>query len=132
MNTYDAIMKAADIIEQHPDWYDFSLNTKPDCGTPGCMVGWIGHCAGINLEKDQEWLPGLYSGVVKNKLGVSFSEIMKLGQTQEPKLYCSMRALDAAKAMRLYAEQKFGHLKADKPKGIPDSVRAIFKQGAEA
>lgn len=47
MNIYDAIMKAADTIEKRPDLYQFMANDIPDCGSPGCLLGWIGHHMGL-------------------------------------------------------------------------------------
>ena len=49
MNIYDAIMKAADHIENNPkSFYYYSNDIPPalDCGTPGCAVGWVGHFLG--------------------------------------------------------------------------------------
>lgn len=52
MNIYNAIMKAADHIERNPDLFSFSPILIPDCGTPGCALGWIGHFADCRSEKD--------------------------------------------------------------------------------
>jgi len=59
---YTAIMRAADHIERYPDQFDFSRVRVPDCGTPGCALGWIGRFAGcpvghviesiVDFEKD--------------------------------------------------------------------------------
>jgi hypothetical protein len=47
MSTYSAMLRAADHIEKHPRLFDFSrTRIPPDCGTPGCALGWIGHFAG--------------------------------------------------------------------------------------
>lgn len=44
-----AILKAADHIEANPGSFDYSSLKVPDCGTPGCALGWIavfrGHSA---------------------------------------------------------------------------------------
>jgi hypothetical protein len=41
MNIREAILKAATFIRQNPSAYKFSNNVIPECGTPGCMMGWI-------------------------------------------------------------------------------------------
>lgn len=46
MNIHDAIMRAAHQIETDPGSFDFGSVTFPDCGTPGCALGWIGHFLG--------------------------------------------------------------------------------------
>lgn len=47
MNVYSAIMKAADHVEREPSLYEFRNVRVPDCGSPGCMLGWIGYFLGI-------------------------------------------------------------------------------------
>jgi hypothetical protein len=47
MNVYEAILKAADHIETNPKLFNYSENRIPDCGTPGCALGWIGHFLGL-------------------------------------------------------------------------------------
>lgn len=47
MNAYEATMKAADHIERNPQLFNFSCAIVPDCGTPGCALGWIGYFMGI-------------------------------------------------------------------------------------
>lgn len=47
MNTYQAILRAADHIQQQPQLFDFERTRIPrDCHTPGCALGWIGFFAG--------------------------------------------------------------------------------------
>lgn len=43
MDIYNAIMKAADHIERHPELFDFETMLVPACGTPGCALGWTAH-----------------------------------------------------------------------------------------
>ena len=50
MNIYDAIMAAANHIERNPSQFKFSsvlVPEGPECGTPGCALGWIGTFAGV-------------------------------------------------------------------------------------
>lgn len=42
-----AILLTADHIEQHPALYNYQIIKVPDCGTPGCLVAWIGHFLGV-------------------------------------------------------------------------------------
>ena len=42
-----AILLAADHIEQHPELFRFTKCRIPECGTPGCLLGWIGHFLGM-------------------------------------------------------------------------------------
>jgi len=47
MNAYQAILKAADHIQTHPQLFDFERTRIPgNCRTPGCALGWIGFFAG--------------------------------------------------------------------------------------
>lgn len=47
----DAILKAADHIEAHPEAFHFMETRVPHvCGTAGCALGWIGFFAGLNAH----------------------------------------------------------------------------------
>jgi hypothetical protein len=47
MNTYQAILRAADHIQANPPLFDFERTRVPgNCRTPGCALGWIGFFAG--------------------------------------------------------------------------------------
>ena len=47
MDTYQAILRAADHIERQPQLFDFERTRVPrNCRTPGCALGWIGFFAG--------------------------------------------------------------------------------------
>jgi len=53
MNVYEAIMKAADHIERHPNEFMFTAAfcpEKPGCGSPGCALGWIGAFMGLGAR----------------------------------------------------------------------------------
>ena len=43
MNLRNAILQAADTIEQNPSLFEFTSVQRPDpeCGTPACALGWI-------------------------------------------------------------------------------------------
>ena len=38
-----AILQAADYIQTNPKEFAFHAINVPDCGIPGCALGWIGH-----------------------------------------------------------------------------------------
>jgi len=115
MNMYKAILQAADFIEGHPSQFKFSSVSTPrhpGCGTPGCALGWIGHFAGFSAGED--WIPydvatkamGLrpepaYSGGTLFKEAFHFYRRMdELGGNM-----WRYRAVDCARALRLYAEK---------------------------
>jgi hypothetical protein len=54
MNIRQAILLAADSIEQNPKMFNYASCYRPDfdCGTPGCALGWIGLHAGIAVNAD--------------------------------------------------------------------------------
>jgi hypothetical protein len=47
VNTYDAIMKAADQIESDPGIWDYWVTHVPPCGSPGCAIGLIAQAMGV-------------------------------------------------------------------------------------
>lgn len=57
MPVYDAILAAADAIEQQVERYSFSTAeiSGPKCGSPMCAIGWVLAYEGSTLERlDQE------------------------------------------------------------------------------
>lgn len=104
MNVYDAIMKAAEHIESHPNEFDFLRFCIPACGSPGCALGWIGCFAGIPAD-----MCGATTMVPYKVLGFDQSECMadakfyrrlhELVGTEKWKTSASL----CAKALRLYA-----------------------------
>lgn len=63
MNIREAILMAADTLERRPDLWRWSNCYVPDCGTPGCAMGWIGHFAGCEVRLS-------VVAVAKKKLGL--------------------------------------------------------------
>ena len=50
MNIRQALLKAADSIEQHPKLFSFhSCELPNECGTPGCALGWLA----VHLGKEE-------------------------------------------------------------------------------
>ena len=46
-----AILLTADHIEQNPETYDFMSVRIPDCGTPGCLIGWVESFLGLSEQQ---------------------------------------------------------------------------------
>ena len=115
MNIYDATMRAADHIEARPDLWSFSRINVPECGSPGCAIGWIGHFSGV---KAGESIYDVYK-TLGIKTGTDFYDQMSVLNGDDGNLWqCETRQVP--KLLRLYAD-KF--LKQDH---IPESVREIF------
>lgn len=51
MNIRQAILKAADHIEAHPEAFDFSDIAVPECGAPGCAIGWVAAFSGKEFRR---------------------------------------------------------------------------------
>ena len=66
-----ALLKAADQIEHNPESYSFKENGKPNaCGTPGCMIGWLGVFLGVAGD------PHVWVSAVHRAVGFKFDDIM--------------------------------------------------------
>ena len=125
MNIRQAILKAADSIEQNPDMYDFHSITAPDCGTPGCAIGWIVAHSQLDLPYEdglegraRYW--GRHEGYSK-LLGVDDAGFYNLmdscGDTN-----WHTTPQKCAQSLRLYADKY--HPATDH---IPASIRQIFE-----
>ena len=136
MNIREAILKAADHVQTHQDMWCYSLSEVPECGSPGCALGWIGHFA--NIKGDAEdvavamGLPKLH-----DQHGVGYHQWEFYDRVQQlvgepgftdrhrgPTFLHLATAAEAAHVMRLYADV---YHPAEKHHGIPSSVRAIFE-----
>ena len=134
MNTIrDAILKAADHIEQNPQSFNFRETFTPndECGT-GCALGWIAYFLNIKDTYDSSAV-----GIVKVASLLLTGEILLTQVTAKDvpnclEFYNKMHTLDfdwkksavnCAKALRLYADKFYPEVQS----GIPDSVKAIFE-----
>lgn len=120
MEIYNAIMAAADHIEQNPSLWFFKNVRVPDCNTPACAVGWIGHFAGINSGLSiQDVCP-----LLNVRSDMAFYEQV---DTVGVHLHSWTEPAEVARGLRLYAA-RYHPLRT----GLPDSVREIFtvKEGA--
>ena len=126
MNIRQAILKAADHIEQNPAHFKYVSNDRPnpDCGTPGCMLGWIGVFLNMQPAGWSTW-----AGDVARAIGTTHSEFVHgfvHPMVVEHKLWVHENpnaAKNAAKLLRIYADR---HHPAESRAPIPASVRAIF------
>lgn len=120
MNTYQAIMAAADHIERNPDEFNvMSIETPsaPSCGTPGCALGWISFFCGVKPEGRGT---GYYIHIL-GRLGierdVTFYNRMDGITEDNPSVVCfgkwSRSGEACAAALRTYAEKYHGHEKFD-------------------
>ena len=115
MNIRQAILSAADSIEQYPQMFDFGSVDIPDhdCGTPGCALGWIGFHLGFGKHG--------YLRQVNDALGLQHSAcFIQLTKTVGHQ-HWKNSADECAKALRQYAD--IHHPEQDY---IPASIRAIF------
>lgn len=118
MNIRQAILKAADSIEQMPRSYDFWSGYVHGCGTPMCMFGWIGHHLGME-HGTTNW---------------RVAETIGLASTGDLYRWTRDRGFDhgypkgAANGLRAFADARFP---AAKHIELPTSVRAIFDMTPE-
>lgn len=109
VNLYTAIMKAADHIERNPKQYAFHATLIPPCGTPGCMLGWIGHFAGVGDRRD------VLEAVNRELLGLhgdDHTDCEFYDRIEASQHFTKLTdAPSIAKCLREYAETYHGHQK---------------------
>jgi hypothetical protein len=109
MNAYEATLATAELFEREPKLFRFSETSVPDCGTPGCALGYIGYFMGQTGCISGESTIGVDSGVFYDRM-----------RPLAPNWIID--ASRCAKGLRLYAEK---YLREDH---IPTDVRAIFEK----
>lgn len=131
MNIREAILKAADSIEQNPGLFNFSSIRVPDfdCGTPGCAIGWMAYHLGLGEWAEGDQGDGLYWILDRS---YALKEIM-----DQQTFYNTMDNLSegwridaksCAVGLRLYANKYYAEEpKTEKFKGIPVWCREIFE-----
>jgi hypothetical protein len=134
MNIRDAILKAADWIEGHPRHFSFGFIKVPDCGSPGCAIGWIDHF--LNIPAGALINGGCDPWVYENRstLGVC-DEKFYIRMDKTGIINWRAYAKECAEALRLYADK---YHPAEPSKELPsgaDVCRAIiskpFRETAE-
>lgn len=116
MNIRQAILKAADSIEQYPklfEWKSVSV-ANPECGTPGCAIGWI--CRHLGHS---HWEPNKVVGIKDCDFYERMNEIHHDAWKRDHKI--------CADILRIYADKY--HPDTDH---IPASIRAIFTEQVTA
>lgn len=123
MNIYNAIMRAADHIERNQDYFDFgSCGIPPDCGTPGCAIGWVNFfsstTSSVRVPHSRAFKPFDAGRPVINSeaaLGVN-SGVFYLRMSAIAAKWQNGASICAG-TLRLYAEKYHGH---EKPAPAPD------------
>jgi hypothetical protein len=110
MNAYEATLATAELFEREPKMFDFSRVVVPDCGAPGCAIGYIEHFMGCEGVIDGERTLGVSRTEFYDRMG----ELVTRGWIDSASL--------CATGLRLYAEK---YLREDH---IPTAVRAIFER----
>jgi hypothetical protein len=63
MTLREAILATADLFDSQPDLYQFAESHVPACGSPGCVIGWIGHFMGVSVGSNLD--------VVATRMGIT-------------------------------------------------------------
>lgn len=128
MNVREAILKAADFIEANPRKFSYHATMVPaTCRTKGCLLGWIGHFAGIPAEVD---IFQIALGGADELLPLTHYDVWQECETLGGYDWGSWEKAppdEVAAGMRLFAEKHFPTPKVEHV-GIPESVRAIFTE----
>ena len=110
-----AILKAADQIQKHPDLFEFCALGVPenDCDSPGCALGWISFYS--NVEWGKKGCP------LNNALGVSNDlEFYDRIRDSDPDLNWHHNADICAALLRKYADKYHPAIE------MPEAVRKLF------
>ena len=122
MNIRQAILSAADSIEQSPPLFRFDSMRIPDgCGSPGCALGWIGFHLGM---QDKLCVLSEVCVALNIKRDVTFGPLSKAVDSKD----WHFSAPECAKALRQYAD--IHH--PEEQDYIPASIRAIFTEQVTA
>ena len=110
MNAYEATLATAKLFEREPKMFDFSRVVVPDCGTPGCAIGYIERFMGFEGVIDGNRSLGTTRTEFYDRMG----ELVTRGWIDSASL--------CATGLRLHAEK---YLREDY---VPIEVRAIFER----
>ena len=137
MNIRQAILRAADSIEQNPHLFEFHQTQCPDdgCGMPGCALGWIGHHLILPLNNSggypQDFEGGL--SVVGHAMGIedgpcdrSADGVFYDRLDEVADGHWTIDASICAKTLRKYADVWHPAQRAER--SLPESVLAIFEE----
>lgn len=107
MNVRQALLAAADHIEARPQAYCFKNSNKPDCGSPGCLMGWVGFFAEVKDKDKRDWdTPGYANQVAKEVLGLNgWAHFFGLGSELGDFSKYTQDSKQAAGMLRAYADK---------------------------
>jgi hypothetical protein len=97
MEIRQAILRAADQIQGHPELWNYWKIHTPSCGTPGCAIGWIAAMRGVS---------GFVSEVCAAALGIDAEEFYE--RMRSKPIDCPVSIADAPKiaaGLRAYADK---------------------------
>lgn len=100
-----AILRAADRIEREPSCYRFQSIGIPDCGTSGCMWGWIAFEMG-NIN-DWDIGPTCETVTGKSLFEGAQEHLYAFSKTVSEHLNYQDKPLVAAACLRAYADKYF-------------------------
>jgi len=106
MEIRTALLKTANLFETKPASFDINATDLPDCGTPGCILGWVGVMLG-DTNKAWWWTDSVYDAMGINKGsstgaegdGIFYERMRVLGWAWAD------NAADCARTLRLYADR---------------------------
>lgn len=118
MNVYNIIMAAADQIEKDPGSFKYSKPVVPECGTPGCAVGWIGTFANVaagtcvtDVCRDVMGIPG-----PEDRSHLRYHVPYNIFEQRMQDIHAGWRLPEhVSGAMRRYAEIHHAHEKVEPP-----------------
>lgn len=147
MNTYEAVMAAADQVEREPDHYNFSTRSlpprgKPTCGTAACAIGWVAYFNTAYTPQrtsdyyfwDSPDAPKIVGceettfyvrmGVLAARHGMNSLNWSNTFRPTHLQVFQDFKGspADTAKLLRLYAQEYLNHLKPV-PVELPAAVK---------
>lgn len=124
MNIRQAILRAADSIEAHPELFAFGSieNPNPDCGTPGCAIGWIAHHMGVEDWPAHEDLIAYAMGLIPLRFYYRMEGILE--GWRDDATICS-------KALLLYADKCHPSVEIGSWAEIPFTPKALSETNCE-
>lgn len=105
----------------HQDQFNYQCTLVPECGSPGCAVGWVAHFRGV--------MPSVrvIDEMCMDALGIQYwgTFVPRMDSLERPEEYWRSNADECAAVLRRYAAR---HHATDKAAvtGLPDIVREIF------
>lgn len=116
MDVRHAILSTARLFERRPEAFNFCVCRVPECGAPGCAIGYILAFLGFG--------PGdALSQHCEGVLGVSDWVFYQRMNALKGRRDWTYSAAECARCLRLYADEYFPAA----PSAIPSDIRALFE-----